>query len=559
MTYYIRVSGKTEWGRWNMESKIYDAIVIGAGLGGIRAARQLVESGLKTAIVTSGEFCSGASFYPGTWGLGMVAPRSDEDKQDLLENIDRVGCGLSNLKLSSILVDRVEGEINRLAEMGVRFKTATDPEGVIPCFDKNKRKWFGFDFPSAKTAFSMMLQDPRLRVHTGTTVLEILDQGPGSKGLVCTGRDGSLELLKAKAIVIASGGFTSLYEHSFSMETRSPIVQGLAMKVGCELINLEFIQFIPAYLKPLHKTIFNERVFNHITLCRADGSDLLEGVPNKKEIMKERSAYGPFTTRLDSWIVDVEMIKYYKNNRESVYFQYPEDIDRVDDTLIHNYFNWLKDKKISYADRIHITPFAHACNGGLKIDEGGATTVEGIFACGECTGGVHGADRIGGLSTGNALVFGGIAGENAARYCREQAFKDFEPETELLSDEGRIYNTGNDGIHKADVDSGRLLSNPATGSKGFQEDIMKRLRKLLYEETAIIRTGESIKAALKGVARLKDEIDEASCSFTLTDRVQLETGLGFAKTLLERMDERKESAGCHYRADPFPKLIESSK
>lgn len=120
--------------------------------------------------------------------------------------------------------------------------------------------------------------------------------------------------------------------------------------------------------------------------------------------MDERSTYGPFTTRIKSSIVDKILFKYCQQDNKSAYFEYPKNIESINDTLIYNYFKWINESKKGTNNKIHIVPFAHACNGGLKIDKKASTTIDGIFACREVTGGVHGADRIGGLSICNALV-----------------------------------------------------------------------------------------------------------------------------------------------------------
>ena len=505
-----------------MNSIVFDVIVIGSGLGGIRSSQELLKNNLKVCMITSKEFCSGASFYPGTWGLGMIGPKDEKDKKDLLENIKRVGCNLSNPQLSSILVDSVNNEIDLLIEQGINLKESVDKDGVVPCFDSNKRRWFGFDFKSAKEVFSNMLDNENFTLLSKTKVIDIYNKGKSSKGVLIENKDKSIDLIKSKSIVIASGGYTSLFKHNFSLELDSPIVQYLAHKIGCELINLDFVQFIPAYMKPMYKTIFNERVFKYINLKDKDGNDILENVDDIENIMDERSTYGPFTTRLKSSIVDKTLFKYYQKDHDSAYFEYPKNIDSINDTLIYNYFKWISESKKDTNDKIHIVPFAHACNGGLKIDEKACTTVDGIFACGEVTGGVHGADRIGGLSTCNALVFGAIAGRNASEYCRSNNFEDFNINSNYSTD----YN----------LDDYNKFKNA-----------MSEIREVLYTEVSILRSEKSIKNAKNKINRLKESI--SSIKLSTSDKSTLDSYINFSLILLDAMIKQDKSIGCHCRID----------
>lgn len=505
-----------------MNTQVFDVIVIGAGLAGIRSTKELLKNNLNVALITSKEFCSGASFYPGTWGLGMIGPKDENDKNDLLDNITKVGCGFSNPKLSSILVDNVNDEIDLLLKEGIDLKISVDKDGVIPCFDSNKRRWFGFNFKSAKDVFSSMLENKNLTVFNKSKVIDIYNMGIASKGILIENPDKSLSLLKSKSIIIASGGYTSLFEHNFSLELDSPIVHYLAHKIGCKLINLEFVQFIPAYLKPMYKTIVNERIFKYIDIKDSNGNSILKDIPNIDKLMDERSTYGPFTTRLKSSVIDKVLFKYYQSNNESAYFEYPKDIENINDTLIYNYFKWLNNSNKNTSQKIYTTPFAHACNGGIKINEEASTNIDGIFACGEVTGGVHGADRIGGLSTCNALVFGAIAGKSAYQHCNKNSFKDFDINIDFNNS-----------------------SNPNDYIE--YKNIIRKIRSLLYTNASILRSKDSINYAKSEINKLNDFSKSLDLSYA--DKSVIESYLNFSIIFLDSLLAQNKSVGCHCRID----------
>lgn len=500
-----------------------EVIIIGAGLAALRAAGELIEHNINVVMVTSGSLCSGSSFYPKTWGLGMIVPQGEDGKESLLKSIEGVSCGASNLELDKILVDNLKKEITWLKNQGINLKAPLSEKGVIPCFDNDFREWYGFDFNSAKKTFNKYRDNDNLVILEKTKVLNIYNEGQGAKGVLSINEQGQLTIINGKAIIIASGGYTCLYEHSFSLEESSPIIQALALDLGCDMINLEFIQFIPAYTFPSYKTLFNERAFRYITLMKEEGSELLTDLKDSEELLLERSTYGPFTTRLKSGVIDIEIFKYYKNNCKGPYFYYPKGIEDIEDTLIYNYFQWLKERKVDINSKVNIASFAHACNGGIAINERGETNVEGIYACGEASGGIHGADRLGGLATGSALVFGHIAADSAKNYCKEVELKSINPEVISIEE----------------------------GEEDLLKLYIKEVRKIMYEEGSIIRSEESLIRGKKRLNSIKDYLLDVSKSKKVNTvlKLQLTSYINFGNKVLESMLNRKYSLGSHYRED----------
>ena len=109
--------------------------------------------------------------------------------------------------------------------------------------------------------------------------------------------------------------------------------------------------------------------------------------------------------------MDFALFRAFLEDERGVEVTYSDALRRDPPEFVTTYFDWLRQAKgLTVDDPIHIGVFAHAANGGIRIDPNAFTGVPGLFACGEVTGGMHGADRIGGLSTANGLVFGGRAG-----------------------------------------------------------------------------------------------------------------------------------------------------
>jgi len=505
-----------------------DVLVAGAGLAGISASLEAARSGAGVILAVADRFCSGSSFYPGTWGLGMVAPVDEADKADFVDSIQEVGCGMADNRLSSILIDRTGDRINELEEMGVEFKKSAAPEeddSLIPCFDRKHRKWYGYLFDSAKKVFYNKIKELDIGLLERVEIIKIVKKNNRVVAALGLDENNRLICIYCKAIVLATGGFGGLYKHSLNTPDINGYGQMLALEAGCELINIEFIQFIPGYIEPGYKTIFNERTFKYTVLTDSDGNDILDKyIPahlDKQAVLEERSGHGPFSSRLKTKYVDIALFKKYPG----VKVRYTEDIKNSRSLMINQYFKWLKEAKgIDYNQEIIIAPFEHAANGGIRINEKAETGVMGIYAAGEVTGGMHGADRIGGLATANALVFGKIAGRNAAQYA----------------------NKVRNGLVKIEVP---YFMNDRSSS-GLKPDlVIEKVRELMWTSACIVRNEENLQSAIREITRLKRDFNPSRED--LRKAVKADYYITFSLVLLQAMLLRRESRGSHYRED-FP-------
>ncbi|WP_102398695.1 FAD-dependent oxidoreductase [Haloimpatiens massiliensis] len=512
-----------------------DVLVVGAGIAGISSAIQVAKAGKSVTVVSSGKFCSGASFYPGTWGLGMVVAEDEKDKEDFVNAIMEVGCHIPNKKMVKILIDNAEKDIKEFMDLGIEFRRPISGETVIPCFDKKPRKWYGFDFKTAIRAFDKLKSLENVSIVENTSLIKILkDEEENFSSAIFIRDSEEYVQISAKALIIASGGFTNIYKYNLSTEDMALNAHTQALEVGCKLTNMEFIQFIPAHIEPNYKTIFNERVFNYIKLENSKGEDIfkenLDKNLNEQAILKERSTHGPFTCRLNSKYVDITMFRQYLESCQGVGFYYPKDMLNIKDTLIYNYFMWLKDKNALNENKIIILPFAHASNGGIEINEKAQTAIKGIYAAGEVTGGVHGADRIGGLSTVNAMVFGKIAGKEAIKYIEKK--------------------TINKKVYK-DINEVFYFSNKKEST--IEPDlVINEIREIMYKSASIIRNRKSLEDAVKTINNIKDKFNlytyvsqNKHCKKAFIAHNYINTVI----VVLKAMIDRNKSLGSHYRED----------
>lgn len=506
----------------------YDVLVAGAGIAGISAALAAAEAGCSVLLVSSAEIFSGSSFYPGTWGLGLIGPANEEDQDELADTIASVGCGMTDRELVKTFVAGIHPAIENLKTMGVRLRRAgrAEEREFIPCFDHKHRDWNGIEFDSARKVLSARMDELGVICRSHWEVLELAQQGGRVCGVVVHA-GGHIRYVGCRALVLASGGYGGIFKYHLNTEDVAGTGQFLALKAGCTLVNMEFMQMMPGCLSPAPKTIFNEKTFRYARMLRTDGTPLLSGIPDAEALLEFRSGHGPFTSRLPSKEVDLAIFREFVRDERGISVTYSDDMLREPPEFIRTYFDWLaKAKGLTMDDPIRLGIFAHAANGGVRIAQDTSTGVPGLFACGEVTGGMHGADRLGGLSTANGLVFGGKAGRSAALDSRTA------PES------ADVWEFKPWRVREAD-------------------QLLAELREIMFCNAMILRTEPGLTAALDRVRDMAATLERAGTEDAAQAAAgrRLEARLYTAQAVLLAALLRRESRGAHYRQD-YPDMDE---
>ena len=574
----------------HIESELsFDVIVVGGGIAGCCAAIETARAGASVCLASASGVFSGSSFYPGTWGLGLIGPRDAADIDDMVETILRVGRGVPDAALVESFVRGIPEAIAALEAMGVSLKRPANPDEpqYIPCFDRSLRMWRGLERDSMKRGFEQALCEGGVVRFDGCELLDIaMDDGRVRGALFFDHSAKRFRAVSCGAIVLAGGGVAGLYKRSLSASGNSATVQALAARCGARLVNLEFMQIMPGLVSPRRNIVFNEKAFRFARAWDASGE------PIARDVLEVRSEHGPFSCERAGAPLDFAMEACGDEGMEITC-----DARDGSPEFVRTFSEWLeRECGVSASAPARIAPYAHASNGGIAIDEHGSCGVPGLFAAGECTGGMHGADRIGGLASANALVFGRRAGVVAAKFASRNESCDahsaagfcFSLGSESVSFEieERAYSSSGAMLRelRETMSAHCMISRDAEGLKTAASAISALQARVeepasVFElasaavatvapapmvastPTAAVMAAPSIMAALKpepalgsapssasghvAMAALTPSSDAASIAATMRIRLQLET----ASATVAAMLARKESCGSHYRSD----------
>lgn len=504
-----------------------DVLVIGSGIAGLCAAIEAARAGATVTVASAGKTMSGSSFFPGTWGLGLIGPIDAKDEQDLIDTIQAVGGGVADPELVQTFVHGIPQAIQWLEQdLGVELQRPQSAESAqqkqfIPCFDHKTRMWRGLTRKPLEDALTAQIESLGIRLLPRHELIDLIE-GANDRisGAVLYDRTSErLVSIAAKATVIAAGGTGGLFERSLTSTDVLSSSQAIALAHSASLTNIEFMQMMPGFIEPKRNLVFNEKTWRYVKFDQpVDIAD-----DKLDDLLEQRSGYGPFTSRLDSRAIDL-VIDQAGAEGLALHYDFPrEDVPE----FVQTFATWLQDEHgIAPTDEMRVAMYAHAANGGIKIDKTAYTGVKGLFACGEATGGMHGADRIGGLSSANGIVFGRIAGASAARAAQDA------PETPLKTD----------------------IALPQRGITATDaERLTRTLKHTMSTHCMINRTEAGLSEALHELEGLKTEATTLSTQKAQDSEVaalaRLQSQIQLAQEMVKAMRKRTESLGSHYRAD----------
>lgn len=358
--------------------------------------------------------------------------------------------------------------------------------------------------------------------------------------------------IKATSIIMATGGFTSIFKRSLSARTGAGNIHAVLLSHGLCMSNLEFMQIVPAFHSNHAPIICNRNMFKWAEFY-ADDTLIHPQHTGDKDLLEHRSQYCPFTSRLSSKSFDIQLAYQSLNHQLSLlYTRLP---NRLPQSVL-TYINMLKASKLSMHKRLNFDLYAYTSNGGVVIDSHALArtacnqNIKGLFAAGEIAAGMQGADRLGAMSSTSCIVFGQISGFEAATYARaQQAHKPLDS-----TNTRDVYIDSR--THTLYTEQAQLSLCASAQAAQVEET----LHMLMTQQCFLIKDAPSCKRALSSITYLHKVLASTKeptaqyrdVMYTLAVQQQLI----IAKMFILASLKRNESRGSFYRSD-FPKRSSS--
>jgi succinate dehydrogenase / fumarate reductase, flavoprotein subunit len=528
------------------EVREHDVLIIGAGGAGLRAAIAAAEKGLSVGIVSK-SLLGKAHTVMAEGGIAAAMSNVDPDDSWRQHFIDTMNSGkfLNNWRKVEIYTKEAPEGVYELEQWGALFNRT--PEGKISQRPFGGHTYRRLAHVGDRTGLEMIrtLQEKALatdaEVYMETTVTRLFKDARGRiiGALAYTRENGKFIYFKTKAVVMATGGWGRIYKvTSNSWEgTGDGVI--LAYEAGADLVDMEMVQFHPTGMvwpPGARGILVTEGVRGEGGVLRnADGERFMERYdPDKMELStRDVVARANYT----------EVQEGRGTPHGGVYLDITHlGYDNIMKKLPTMYEQFLKLADIDISrEPMEVFPTVHYNMGGIKVEpENCATNVPGLFAAGEAAGGLHGANRLGGNSLGDLLVFGRRAGTGAAEYLEQS-----EHGTEVEEDEIR-----------AEI---RRMLEPLAKPPGDHDEspylLQQELQEVMMEHANLMRTEESLQEGLDKILALKNRLPNIKVGGTRLFNPGWHTSqdarylILISEIIVRCALERKERRGAQWRLD----------
>jgi fumarate reductase flavoprotein subunit len=529
-----------------IERRRTDILILGAGGAGLLAALHAKDTNptLDVTIAVKGLLgkCGCTRMVQG--GYNVAIAEGDSAERHFMDTLDG-GKWLNDQDLAWTLV---VGAQQRIRELENRWGCFFDrnADGSIhqkafagQTFDRTVHKGdlTGIEIVNRLAEQVWARGINRLEEHRAVALIRSKDGARLSGVLLIDMRTGVLVFMQAKAVLLGTGGGPTMYKYHTPSGDKACDGMAMALRAGLPLRDMEMVQFHPTGVLAgpgtrMTGTIIEEGL-------RGAGGYLLGG--DGERFMHKYDARGERATRdIVSRSMQREILAGNVNAEGGLWIAMahlgPERVAREFKGMVER----CADNGFDLAGgRVPVVPTAHYMMGGLVFRADGSTELPGLFAAGEDTGGVHGANRLGGNGVANSTVFGGIAGDTMGRWVpREGSFEDPDP---TALDEAAAF------VHAPFARPARNLS-----------PIRDALLDLMWDKAGILRDAAGLAEAATGLDALEAETDATGVdgrdrAFNLTwhDWLNLKSQFLVSRAIVAAAQAREESRGAHWRED-FP-------
>ncbi|HFS3797151.1 TPA: L-aspartate oxidase [Escherichia coli] len=517
-----------------------DVLIIGSGAAGLSLALRLADQH-QVIVLSKGPVTEGSTFYA-QGGIAAVFDETDSIDSHVEDTLI-AGAGICDRHAVEFVASNARSCVQWLIDQGVLFDTHIQPNGAESYHltregrHSHRRILHAADATGREvetTLVSKALNHPNIRVLERSNAVDLIVSDkiglPGTRRVVgawvWNRNKETVETCHAKAVVLATGGASKVYQYTTNPDISSGDGIAMAWRAGCRVANLEFNQFHPTAL--YHPQARN---FLLTEALRGEGAYLKR--PDGTRFMPDFDDRGELAPRdIVARAIDHEMKRL---GADCMFL----DISHKPADFIRQHFPMIYEKLLGLGidltqEPVPIVPAAHYTCGGVMVDDHGRTDVEGLYAIGEVSyTGLHGANRMASNSLLECLVYGWSAAEDITR-CMPYAHG---VSTLPPWDESRVENPD---------------------ERVVIQHNWHELRLFMWDYVGIVRTTKRLERALRRITMLQQEIDEYYAHFRVSNNLlELRNLVQVAELIVRCAMMRKESRGLHFTLD-YPELLTHS-
>ena len=517
-----------------------DVLIIGSGAAGLSLALRLADQH-QVIVLSKGPVTEGSTFYA-QGGIAAVFDETDSIDSHVEDTLI-AGAGICDRHAVEFVASNARFCVQWLIDQGVLFDTHIQPNGEESYHltreggHSHRRILHAADATGKEvqsTLVSKAQNHPNIRVLERSNAVDLIVSDkiglPGTRRVVgawvWNRNKETVETCHAKAVVLATGGASKVYQYTTNPDISSGDGIAMAWRAGCRVANLEFNQFHPTAL--YHPQARN---FLLTEALRGEGAYLKR--PDGTRFMPDFDERGELAPRdIVARAIDHEMKRL---GADCMFL----DISHKPADFIRQHFPMIYEKLLGLGidltqEPIPIVPAAHYTCGGVMVDDHGRTDVEGLYAIGEVSyTGLHGANRMASNSLLECLVYGWSAAEDITRRMPYAHGVSTLPPW----DESRVENPD---------------------ERVVIQHNWHELRLFMWDYVGIVRTTKRLERALRRITMLQQEIDEYYAHFRVSNNLlELRNLVQVAELIVRCAMMRKESRGLHFTLD-YPELLTHS-
>ena len=525
-----------------------DVLIVGAGGAGMSAAITAARAGASVILLDKGLVGRGGATVMAQMTVAVALGQQEPDSCALhLADTVKAGRGLCNEELARLLCDDGPTRSLEMEQWGTRWARENGHIKQEMAPGHSRKRCCYVDFLNTGPAVAATLRRKvseisAIRRVSNVAAIEILVNGGRAMGVIGLDlSDGGLVTFYAKAVILAAGGLTKLYERNSASANMGGEAYALALWAGAELVDMEFVQFFPiGHLAP--RLVGMDPIMWDPFRYKLGGK-FLNGQFAEFIDRYGESDFGEYTATRD--IAAYAILKEVEAGRGTPHGGAYLDFSHIAEAQLRAAFGPVIDRlRANGIDltktAVEVGPMAHYHMGGIRVDSKMATRVHGLYAAGEAVGGANGANRLSGNALTEAFVFGARAGASAAEAVKGVSV-DWQPKLAEVAVE-RVR-AGLDKRSKAGVTPVALQAE---------------LQKLMWRQAGPFRAGTQLATALARIEEMRRHqlpalsiAEESSFNMDMQDWFELRAMLTTAATVVQSALARTESRGAHQRED-FP-------